>query len=64
MPDNYGPDNSCLSFNGRAFFELDINIKNLVEKNKNNVTLLVVTFIFFVHKTKKRLSFQVVDKEG
>ena len=46
-----------------CFFELDINIKSLVEKNKDNVTRLVVTFIFFVHKTKKRLSFQLVDKE-
>ena len=45
-------------------FELDINIKSLVGKNKTNVTRLVVTFIFFVWKATKGFLFKVLITEA
>jgi len=48
------------------FFELDINIKSLLKKNKINVTLTVVTFIKtmeFGHKNEM-MSFECCKMES
>jgi len=45
------------------FFDLDINIVSLLIKNKNNVTLIVVTFVIFIDKPKFGNFFKPLEKK-